>query len=113
MSTKFDRVFLVTLTLLGGLCPTALAIPSPTPAPQAAPAAKAFDTPQQAADAAVKAAADNDVPALQAIFGLEGKDIVPSGDPVQDKNDLARFAEKAKQKLEIQFDIGNPKRAVL
>jgi hypothetical protein len=108
MSRKFDRAVLVTLTLLGGLG-AELALPSPT----SAPAPKAFDTPQQAADAAVKAAAENDVPALEALFGAEGKFIVPSGDPVRDKNDLANFTEKAHQKLEISFDEGDPKRAVL
>jgi len=111
MNTKLARVALAA-TLVTGAAGIAIAIPSTTPAP-APSATKAFDTPQQAADAAVKAAADNDVPALQAILGLDGKDIVPSGDPVQDKNDLARFADKAHQKLEVQFDIGNPKRAVL
>jgi hypothetical protein len=73
----------------------------------------AFDTPQQAADAAVKAAEANDIPAMEALFGPDGKQIVPSGDPVRDKSDLARFAEKAHQKLDISFDVDDPKRAVL
>jgi hypothetical protein len=113
MSRKFDRAIRVTLTLLGGLGAAALTLASPAPAAQTAAPAKAFDTPQQAADAAVKAAAENDVPALEALFGADGKFIVPSGDPVQDKNDLARFVEKAHQKMEISFDEGDPKRAVL
>jgi hypothetical protein len=112
MKPKIDRAILTVLASLAVLCATAIALPAPDPAPAAA-APRAFDTPQQAADAAVKAAADNDVPALQALFGPDGKDIVPSGDPVKDKNDLARFAEDAKQKLEISYDADNPKRAVL
>src|SRR6516225_5620732 len=103
MKPKIDRAILTVLASLAVLCATAIALPAPDPAPAAA-APRAFDTPQQAADAAVKAAADNDVPALQALFGAEGKFIVPSGDPVRDKNDLANFTEKAHQKLEISFD---------
>jgi len=74
---------------------------------------RTFDTPQQAAEALVKAAEANDQPAIDAIFGPEGKGIVSSGDPVSDKNDLAKFAEKAREKMEVSFDLGDPKRAIL
>ena len=74
---------------------------------------KAFDTPQQAADALVRAAETADIPALVAMMGPEGKDIVSSGDPVEDKNDLARFARKARAKMKVAFDVADPKRAVL
>ena len=40
---------------------------------------KGFDTPQQAADALIKAAADFDVPELLAILGPDGHDLVASG----------------------------------
>jgi len=109
MSSNINRAVLMTLTLSVGLSAAAVALPAPDPALEA----RAFDTPQQAADAAVKAAAENDVPALKALFGEDAKYIVPSGDPVQDKNNLARFAEKAHQKMEVSFDEGDPKRAVL
>jgi hypothetical protein len=79
--------------------------------PDAGP--RAFDTPQQAADAVVKAAEADDVPALMAIMGPDGKDIVSSGDPIDDKNDFARFAKKAHEKMKITFDVADPKRAVL
>jgi hypothetical protein len=77
------------------------------------PGPLAFDTPQQAADALVQAADAGDIQALLLIFGPEGKDIVSSGDPVRDKNDIAKFAEKAHQKLSVSFDVDDPKRAVL
>ena len=80
-------------------------------APKTGP--RTFDTPQQAAEALVEAAQADDVAAIVAIFGPDSKDIVPSGDPVQDKNDIARFAERAKEGLEISFAPGNPNRAVL
>ena len=78
-----------------------------------APGPLAFDSPQQAADALVKAAQAGDVPALLQIFGPDGKDVVSSGDPVRDKNDIAEFAEKARQKLTVTYDVDDPQRAVL
>jgi hypothetical protein len=78
-----------------------------------APGPRTFDTPRQAADALVQAAAADDVPAIVAMFGPAGKDIVPSGDPVQDKNDLARFAEKAKENMDISLEPGRPAKAVI
>jgi hypothetical protein len=67
-------------------------------------AAKTFATPQAAADALVAAAAAEDVPALLAIFGPEGKGLVESGDAVRDHNDRVRFAAEAREKLEIVTD---------
>ncbi len=88
----------------------ALSARAATPAPAAA---QAFETPQQAADALIKAAEADDVSALLKVFGPEGKDIFSSGDPVRDKNDLTKFVEKAHRKTEISFDVGDPRRAVL
>ncbi len=77
------------------------------------PGPLAFDTPQQAADALVQAAEAGDVPALLRIFGPEGRDVVSSGDPVRDKNDIAEFAAKARQKMTVSFDVDDPQRAAL
>ena len=67
--------------------PKAAPARQPQSSPKAPPVgARAFDTPQAAADAMVKAAADFNVPELLAILGPEGKDIVASTDTVQDKN---------------------------
>jgi hypothetical protein len=76
-------------------------------------AAQAFDTPQQAAEALIKAAQTDDVAAMLRIFGPDGKDIVASEDPVKDKTDVARFAERARAKVKVSFDLGDPKRAIL
>jgi hypothetical protein len=65
-------------------------------------AAKSFDTPKQAADALVSAAAAGDQAAVMALFGSDGKDLVNSGDAVEDKNRLTKFAALAKQKMQIQ-----------
>ena len=75
--------------------------------------AQAFDTPQQAAEALVKASDADDVPALIKIFGSGGKDIVSSGDPVEDKNIRAKFSARAHEKMDVSFDPADPKRAVL
>lgn len=87
------------------------ASPASAAAPDAGP--RAFDTPQQAAEVLVKAAEAGDIPALLAILGPEGKDIVSSGDPVEDRNDLAKFAKKARAKMKVSFDLADPKRAIL
>ena len=73
-----------------------------------APGPRAFDTPRQAAEAIVGPAESGDIPALLAIFGADTKDIFDSGDPVKDKNDLARFAAKAREKMEISYDVADP-----
>jgi hypothetical protein len=84
-------------------------------APPAAQAVRqtTFDTPRQAADALVAAAAAGDIPALLAMFGPDGKDLIESGDAVADKEYRTRFVEKAREKTEIQFDLGSPKLALV
>jgi hypothetical protein len=79
----------------------------------AATAQRTFDSPKQAVDALVAAAAKNDVPALLAIMGPEGKPLVDSGDAVSDKNDRAKFVERAKQASHIEYEIADPDVAVL
>ena len=74
------------------------------PATQAAIPGKAFDTPQQAADAVIKAAADYDVDALMAIFGPDGKDFVSGGDAVQAKTNAIEFAKEAQTKYSITME---------
>src|SRR5271166_615024 len=88
---------------------------SAAPAKAATPAAlgKAFDTPQQAADAVIKAAADYEVDALMAIFGPDGKDFVSGGDPVQSKNNAVQFGKEAQAKNSISVSKSNPNQATL
>lgn len=79
----------------------------------AAPAARTFDTPEAAADALVQAAESGDIGGLVAILGPGSRDVVSSGDPVEDKNDLSRFASKAREQMRISYDVANPNLAVL
>jgi hypothetical protein len=74
---------------------------------------KAFDTPQQAAEALISAAGAYDVPALMAIFGPAGEDFVSGGDQVQDKNNAIDFAKEASAKNSIAFTKTNPNRATI
>jgi hypothetical protein len=77
------------------------------------PTQKAFDTPQQAADALIHAANPYDPPALEQILGPHGVDLVSSEDPVNDKNIAAAFAKKAHERQTVNIDPKNPARANL
>ncbi len=74
---------------------------------------KGFDTPQQGADALIKAAGDFDVPELLAILGPDGQDVVASDDAVQDKNNAQAFAKEAGAKNSIEISKSNPNRATI
>jgi hypothetical protein len=107
---NLDRTFFLAL-VLGALSGAALAMP--TSGASTAAGGQAFDTPQQAADAIVQASAAGDVATLEKILGPGGKDIVVSGDPVEDKNNLEKFAAKAHEKMSVSVDAKNSKRATL
>src|SRR5664279_2172602 len=82
-------------------------------ATSAATGPKGFDTPQQAADALIKAAADYNVAELLALLGPDGKDLVESADPVEDKNNAQAFAKEAAAKNSVQISKSNPNRATI
>jgi Protein of unknown function (DUF2950) len=86
--------------------------PSPVPAP-AAVTAKLFDTPREASDALIKAAADFDVDALEEIFGPDGDDIVLSGEYPQDRERALNFAAEAREKESVSVDPKRGNRAFL
>jgi Protein of unknown function (DUF2950) len=85
----------------------------PKVAAPAKTAQKTFDIPKAAADALIAAASTYDVSALEAILGPDGKSLVVTSDPVQDKNQLEAFAAKAREKMEVVPDAKNPSRAIL
>ncbi len=91
----------------------AMALGLGAPGVAATPGPKTFATPKQAADALIAAATKNDVPALIAILGADGKDLVDSGDAVRDRNDRARFVEKAREKTAIEYDLADPTVAIV
>jgi hypothetical protein len=113
----------IALTVLGApalFSQTAATKPAAKPAaakPAAAatpPAgARAFATAKEATDALIEAAAKFDEPALIAMFGPEGKDLISTEDPVRDKTYALAFAEKAREALSVVVRSSNPNRATL
>jgi len=69
---------------------------------------RTFATPQEAIQATIDAAERNDAAALLQLFGPDGKDILESGDPVEDKDVRAEFARSAHEKLQIEQYSSNP-----
>ena len=74
---------------------------------------RAFNTPQQAAEALIQAAASYDISELLEIFGPDGKGFISSADPVRDKSNAAAFAAKANEKNVVTIDANNKTRAIL
>jgi len=84
-----------------------------TPAVSPGVSAKKFDTPEQAADALVEAAAKFDVDALEEIFGPDNSDIVLSGEFPQDRKRALDFAAEAREKKSVSVDPKRGTRAFL
>jgi len=87
---------------------TAAGNPSTSPA-----GPEAFATPQQAADALIKAAETFDVGVLERIFGPDGEDIVVTGEPVRDRETAEAFAAEAREKTVVSVDPQSANRAFL
>lgn len=77
------------------------------------PAERTFPSPQEAAQALVDAAGQNDTAALLKLFGPEGKDIVESGDAAEDKAARAEFVRRAHEKMDVRIEPSNPGRATI
>jgi hypothetical protein len=63
-----------------------------------------FATPESAAAALIVAAEKFDVPALKAILGGQGADLVETEDTVQDRRTATAFAAEARQKQRLELD---------
>ena len=74
---------------------------------------KAFATPEAAADALIQAAKTYDVPALLAILGPEARDLISTGDPVQDKTRRITAANLGAEKKSISADPNDQNHATL
>ena len=79
----------------------------------AAPNIRTFETPRQAADALVAAAANFDVMALEQIFGPQFRTVVLSGEPAQDRQRASEFTAKAAEKTRVSLDAKTQTRAFL
>ena len=112
LSTRTTFCFLALIAMFCTISMTVLAQPQAA-APSAAGSPKAFDTPQQAADAFISAAAAYDVPELLAILGPDGEDLFESADPVQDKNNTLAFAKEAQVKHSVQVDASGNRATII
>ena len=92
---------------------TVMAAPQAAPKTPTKPAAKTFDSPQQAAEALIAAAEKFDVAALEAIFGPEGRDLVLTGEEALDKRRAAEFAALARRRNSVSVDPKHPNLATL
>ncbi|MGH9646376.1 MAG: DUF2950 domain-containing protein [Bryobacteraceae bacterium] len=72
-----------------------------------------FTTPQEAAQALIDAAEQNDTAALLKLFGPQSADVVKSGDPAEDKDRRAEFAHRAHEKVDVHIEPSNLNRAVI
>ncbi|HUM17132.1 MAG TPA: DUF2950 domain-containing protein [Candidatus Nitrosotalea sp.] len=97
-------------TILGAVA-LILAATAHDAAPQAVQ--RTFATPQEAAQALLDAAGRNDTAALLQLFGPQGRDIVESGDPTEDRNARAEFVRRAQEKLRVEMEPSNPNRATI
>jgi hypothetical protein len=112
---KSSTQFIPSILISGILC-LGLQAAAPDGKDKAAPAAptqKTFDTPEQAAESLLQAAASFEVPALKEILGPDSADIIGSEDPVMDKERAIAFAGKAKEKQSIAVDPKSPDQAIL
>lgn len=87
MLRKFHRIALIAQLLLLGLI-----IPLVACSKSEKPSLRAFASPDDAGNALVEAAKSGDQNAVLAIFGPESKEIIYSGDAVQDKTLAESFA---------------------
>jgi hypothetical protein len=102
-SNIIARIFPVVLVTLALACNWAAAQPTQ----------KGFATAEEAAKALIETAERFDVPALLEILGPDGKDLVVSADPVEDKNNANAFAKKALAKHQVVIDPKKAGRATL
>ena len=103
-------------TALGILCAGSLALAltaAAQPAQKPASGPRTFETPQQAADALIAAAVAFDVAALESIFGPEGRALIATGNPVQDKLEVEEFSARSRERSSVALDPTNGNRAIL
>ena len=87
--------------------------PKPAGAAVPPPGARAFPTAQAAASALIQAASTFDEPAIEAMFGPDGKDLVSTEDPVRDRSYALAFASLAQEGHAVVVSPTNPGRATL
>jgi hypothetical protein len=74
---------------------------------------KSFSTPEQAAGALIDAAEKFNVPALEAMLGPDGNDIIHTGEPARERELAMAFAAQAREKMNVSLDPKSSRRAIL
>jgi hypothetical protein len=87
--------------------------PAKSPEPRPSAEQKEFSSPKEAAHALIEAAAAYDEPQMLAILGPDGKALVATADPVQDRARAAAFVAEAREKNYVEVDPQDPNRATL
>lgn len=82
-------------------CAYSLALVFTLVSPDVSAAPQQFPSPAEAAKALVQAVESDTTESLVTIFGEDAKELISSGDPVQDKNDLERFRDRVKEMTAI------------
>jgi hypothetical protein len=113
LTALFNFMLAVSFFPLPSIQATAQSTTEKQTPPDSTVAQQSFATPQFAADALIRAAMESDSTALQKIFGPDGKDLISSADPVQDKNYVEAFVAKAGEKTSVTIDPNNGSRAIL
>jgi hypothetical protein len=107
-SQSSNRIAWKTLVVLAAILSCTL-----TQGALAETSAKAFENPEQAAEALIQALENYNVPALLEILGPDSKDFISTADPVNDKSVAASFVAKAHEKKLVSIDAKNKSRAIL
>src|SRR5947209_3367034 len=77
------------------------------------PSAKAFATPNEAAQSLIQAANAGDIPALTEILGPDAQDLISSADHVRDNSRIAEFSGLAREKESVSVDPEDTNSAIL
>jgi hypothetical protein len=113
-STHIENKFILAVLVVTLFClPAILSGTTQQTSEQTTAAQKGFAKPAEAAEALIKAAENFDVPALLEILGPDGKDLVSSQDPVQDKKSAVAFAARAREKQSVSKDPSDKNRYIL
>jgi hypothetical protein len=112
-SAQFTLLLTVFFSLWLPVQATAQSTTERQPLPDSGIVQESFATPQFAADALVRAATESDKTALLRILGPDGKDLISSPDPVQDRKYAEAFLGKAREKTSVAIDPKVGSRAIL
>lgn len=69
-------------------------------------AQQSFDSAEAAAQALIDAAGSHDDARLAAIFGPQGRPVLTSGNPAQDRAEQSEFSQLARTKHQLVLDPG-------